>query len=499
MSNDNPELCLQLKCLPEFFQQLIGHIHAQTGASPDIILPTLLGIMGMGCQDNVDVQPIQGIRYPTSLYTLVLAKSGSKKTTVFRMLIAPVIQWEEAQKREYGSAQAEYQRHEAIWKIELKAHEKHYQKMLKDNGDVAEARRQLDECLQQAPVKPVQRRLIINDPTSEALTRELGQGYPVLTLASDEAGALFDGNLFHKISLLNSLWCGESISVSRVSRDSDFISDARFSILLMLQPELFNHYLRKKGTKFRYSGGLARFLFVDLNNSLTRLDDLNTLRLDAHAFDAFSSVLLAHLDKSALRREYGGERQCITLTVEAQKYWYEQQRIISDCMKQDTAFSHYEDFIARYMEHASRIAAVMQVFMTPNSTLITKETLNAAFYITQWYLNHFIAKTDETREPSDAEKLLDWLESHLESNGSYNFRTNHIIKYGPRAVRHSERLEPAINQLEREGKLKRFIQDGIGYVGFIGAKMTPEELAERLNIPFSSRGVFILNNSPKSG
>ncbi|MER5061497.1 DUF3987 domain-containing protein, partial [Providencia stuartii] len=102
MSNGNPELCLQLKFLPEFFQQLIGHIHAQTGASTDIILPTLLGVMGMGCHDNFDVQPIQRIRYPTSLYTLVLAKSGSKKTTVFRMLIAPVIQWEEAQKREYG-------------------------------------------------------------------------------------------------------------------------------------------------------------------------------------------------------------------------------------------------------------------------------------------------------------------------------------------------------------------------------------------------------------
>ncbi|MEX9624008.1 YfjI family protein [Proteus mirabilis] len=499
MSNGNPELCLQLKFLPEFFQQLIGHIHAQTGASPDIILPTLLGVMGIGCQDNVDVQPIQGLRYPTSLYTFVLAKSGNKKTTVFRMLAEPIIQWEKAQKAEYGSAQAEYQRHEAIWKMERKAHEKHYQKMLKDEGDVAEAHRRLDKCLQQAPVKPVQRRLIINDPTSEALSRELGQGYPVLTLASDEAGALFDGNLFHKISLLNSLWCGESISVSRVSRDNDFISDARFSILLMLQPELFNHYLRKKGIKFRYSGGLSRFLLVDLNNALTRLDDLKTLPLGDQAFNAFSSILSDHLDKAALRREHGGERQCMTLTAEAQKCWYEQQNAVAKLMDPGGSLQHYDDFSARYMEHVSRIAAVMQVFMAPNSTLITEETLSAACYITQWYLNHFIAKIDETRELSDAEKLIDWLEDHLVTNGSYNFKTNYLIKYGPRAVRSSERLEPALNQLEREGKLKRFIQDGIGYVGFIGAKMTPEELAERLNIPFSSRGVFILNNSPKSG
>lgn len=499
MSYENPELCLQLKSLPDFIQQLIGHIHAQTGASPDIILPTLLGVMGMGCQDNVDVQPTKGLYYPTSLYTLVLAKSGGKKTTVFRMLMEPVLLWENRHKVEYGLAQTEYQRNYSIWKIERKAHEKHYQKMLKDEGDVIEARRRLDECLLQEPVKPVQRRLIINDPTSEALSRELGQGYPVLTLASDEAGALFDGNLFHKISLLNSLWCGESISVSRVSRDSNFISDARFSILLMLQPELFNHYLRKKGTKFRYSGGLSRFLLVDLNNSLTRLDELRTLSLGEQVFDAFSSTLIEYLDKAALRREIGGERSRITLTVEAQKRWYEQQQILSDRMERDAILAHCEDFIARYMEHSSRIAAVMQVFMAPNSTLITEETLNAAFYITQWFLNHFIAKTDETRESSDAEKLLDWLESHLVSNGSYNFRTNYIIKYGPRAVRHSERLEPAINQLEREGKLKRFIKDGIGYVEFIGAKMTPEELAERLNIPFSRKAVFILSNSPKLG
>lgn len=32
MSNDNPELCLQLKFLPEFFQQLIGqYTHSNRG------------------------------------------------------------------------------------------------------------------------------------------------------------------------------------------------------------------------------------------------------------------------------------------------------------------------------------------------------------------------------------------------------------------------------------------------------------------------------------
>lgn len=497
MSNDNPELCLQLEILPEFFQQLIGHIHTRTGASPYIILPTLLGIMGIGCQDSVDVKPIEGLCYPTSLYTLVLAKSGSKKTTVFRMLFEPIIQWEKEQKVEYGLAQAEYQRNEAIWKSERKAHEKSYQKAIKDEGDVTEARHRLDECLQKEPIKPIQRRLIINDPTSEALSRELGRGYPVLTLASDEAGALFDSNLFHKISLLNSLWCGESVSVIRISRDSDFIDDPRFSILLMLQPELFNHYLREKGRKLRYSGGLSRFLLVDLDKALTCSDSVESLPSDEQALNTFFSILIEHLDAAALRRERNEARCCMTLTAEAQKCWYEQQSVVAELMAPGGNLQHYDDFSARYMEHASRIAAVMQAFITPNAMLVTKETLNAAFYIAQWYLNHFIAKIDETRELSDTEKLIDWLESHLVRNGAYDFRTNYIIKYGPRAVRRSERLEPALDQLEREGKLRQFTQGGIGYVRFTGAKMTPEELAERLNIPLSSRGVFILNNSPR--
>jgi hypothetical protein len=47
----------------------------------------------------------------------------------------------------------------------------------------------------------------------------------------------------------------------------------------------------------------------------------------------------------------------------------------------------------------------MQLFITPDSTVITLETLEAALLISEWHLNHFIVKMDVVRGPSHSERV----------------------------------------------------------------------------------------------
>lgn len=166
-------------------------------------------------------------------------------------------------------------------------------------------------------------------------------------------------------------------------------------------------------------------------------------------------------------------------------------------MKKGGELHHYDDFGARFMEHASRIAAVMQMFITPDLSIITKDTLASAFKITEWCLNHLIVKIDSTRKPSDSEILLFWLEEHVISNKSYDFRRHTIRRDGPNCLRNTDRLISVLNKLERDGKVQLFRERGIDYVKFIGSEIKPEDLASALNIPLISSGSVAFNKLPR--
>ncbi|QKJ11943.1 DUF3987 domain-containing protein [Yersinia massiliensis] len=83
MSKQKKELCFKLDVLPKYFQDLIVEIHAKTGAAAEVIFPTMLGVMALSCQDMFDVKYKGGIQHPVSIFSIVLARSGRRKTTVY--------------------------------------------------------------------------------------------------------------------------------------------------------------------------------------------------------------------------------------------------------------------------------------------------------------------------------------------------------------------------------------------------------------------------------
>ncbi|MGT4676821.1 DUF3987 domain-containing protein, partial [Aeromonas caviae] len=272
------------------------------------------------------------------------------------------------------------------------------------------------------------------------------------------------------------------------------VDDVRLTVLLLLQPELFNDFIRKQGKKLRKSGFLARLLLIDLEQlpELCNIPDACSWS-DEPGLDGFFSILIKHLQDGIERREKNEERICITLSEEAKASWDTQSKRIRELMQKGEELHHYDDFASRIMEQATRIAAVIQMFITPDSPIITKETLMSATKITQWIINHLITKVDTTREPTTAEKLVWFMEEHLVSNGSYDFKRNDIIKKGPYSVRRSESLNSALEKLESEGIVQLFERGGVNYVKFIGSKMEPSELAEKTNIPLLDSGTVAMS------
>lgn len=118
-SRQNADLCLELQTLPTFAQRLISYIHYKTGAAAELILIVLLGAMAYACQDKFDVQLKNGRTF-TSLYLMLLARSGSRKSTVFKMLMETIYRLEKGLKDDFLVEKMLYERKRAAWKAELK-------------------------------------------------------------------------------------------------------------------------------------------------------------------------------------------------------------------------------------------------------------------------------------------------------------------------------------------------------------------------------------------
>ncbi|WP_241167816.1 YfjI family protein [Citrobacter freundii] len=497
-SKQNEDLCLRFQTLPTFAQQLISYIHYKTGAAAEIILTVLLGVMAFSCQDKFDVQLKNGKTF-TSLYLLTLAKSGSRKSTVFKMLMEPIYQLEKKLKNDFLVQEKLYLLKLASWETESKELKKQFSKAIRQQINITEAYNTLEECLRRKPIKPVHKRLIINDTTIEGLKKELTLRSPSLMLSSDEAGGLFfDSNLFRNSSSLNSLWGEGRIADSRASRDSYDVDDVRFSILLLLQPDLFNESQHKLGKNARNSGYSARLSLIDLEQcpELISIPDYESWP-DISVLDNFFSIITKHLQDGINRREKNNNRICITFSEDADEAWKRQSKIIRQLMKRGGTLQNYDDFGARIMEQTSRIAGVIQMFITPDSPIITEETFKSASQISQWLLNHSITKIEATREPTDAEKLMRYFDENIINNGSYDFRRNHIIKKGPYSVRCSEKLNPALDKLENDGMVQLFQSGGVNYIKVIGSTISPLKLAEALGVPIADSGSITMNKLPR--
>lgn len=497
-STQNKELGLKSQTLPTFAQRLISYIHYKTGAAAELILIVLLGVMALSCQDKFDVQLKNGRTF-TSLYLLLLARSGSRKSTVFKALMETIHQMEKELKNVFLEKEKLYELKKVSWDTELKELKKQFSKAVRQKVDVAETREALEECQKSGPIAPVIKYLTKNDSTSEGLKKTLALGSPSLMLGSDEAGGVFDSSLFRDISVLNSLWGEGRISDSRASRDSYDVDDVRLTILLLLQPAIFNDFLSKQEKKLRNSGFLARLLLIDLEQipELCDIPDICSWS-DEPGLDGFFSILVKHLQDGIQRRENNGERICITLSEEAKALWETQNKRIRELMQPGGELHHYDDFGSRIMEQTTRIAAVMQMFITPDSPIITRDTFLSAAKISEWCITHLILKVDSTRRPSEKEKLLFWLEEHVISNKSYDFRRHTIRRDGPYSLRSIERLIPVLKELEKDGMVQLFKEDGVDYVKYISSEVHPFDIAKASKIPLISSGSIVFNKLLKN-
>lgn len=447
--------------LDEHLQGVIRQIQLQTQAPVGLIASSVLGAMGLACQDLVDVSPKAGLIHPVSLFFITKADSGERKTAVDELVMKPFRTREQLAEQHYHNELEKHTTELSVWQTEQKAHKAALNKAILEQVDTSAFKQALRDVEAAKPSLPMNQKWLLNDVTSAAIKHAIDAYGRSIGVFSDEAAHLFSSDFMRETSVLNSLWGAKPISAMRVStQGATTISDYRFSLSLMVQGQLFERFLDRQGEQARESGFFARCLLCE--PSSTQGSRFMTAELPENDVGArFHAAYLSNfhlkveklLDCAQLRREAGEPRVCLTLSPEARVKWFERANLIEGQIGVMGVWREFRDFASKFMEHVSRIAAVLHTFKS-SGQVISDVTMHAAILIVEWYFQHFVQQFKTRSVPDDihqANKLDRWLGDNLHNSDNGVFLKNDIRQRCPNCIRNTAKLERALNTLVFRG------------------------------------------------
>ncbi|RQW72529.1 DUF3987 domain-containing protein [Halomonas sp. YLB-10] len=376
------------------FESAVVAVSDHVQVAYEMAVSVALGAMATACQGMVDVEYPNGHRVPTSLMLLVAANSGERKTALEGWFFGPIRKLQNEKETERKRLQEDYSRELKNWQDKEKVLRKKMIKAFDEELETEGLEKRLAKHDKIRPVSPKDYRLIYENTTPSALTYGLYTNIPIGCLLSSEAGSLFSGKAFEDLYLFNALWSGSPISVSRRTSESFMLDDARLTASLMIQPDIIQRFLEKRGDDAHGSGFLARFLFVYPTPMVGHRDEIPAKLSDADIApfqDRLRELLLESLEllESRESRDNQCPRRVLTFTANAKSLWRKMYRHIEQEMLPDQIYYHAEGHASKLMDNITRVAGIVHAFEGDSGSIDT-DILTYAYRLVRHYSRHYL-------------------------------------------------------------------------------------------------------------
>ncbi|MCE9798039.1 DUF3987 domain-containing protein [Citrobacter portucalensis] len=470
--------------LPPVLRDVIVALFRDVDAPLELISGTIISAVSLACQSFIDIQFPDGRIKPCSLYNIILANSGERKSTIFSLVMKPFFEFEKQDKYNREEKVAEYNTEMEVWNIRRKTITKLINQKIKKGEGYTSEQEELKILNMTKPVMPRKMKLIYTDTTPEAMQRGLYDNIPWAGLASDEASVFFEGRAKNNLGFLNELWDGAMVDVERRGENSFSVDDSRFTMLLMVQHDIFKQYFKRHGTKAAGSGFLSRFLISFIPPSpVRRLSSRNNVNsAELENFHSRIHEILAGLNSNI--NAHKKSRRTIVLSSDAQieleKFYRRVEQEIINNHQHDTIKS----MLMKLPENTLRIAALLQYFHNSDASEISTEVFICATYLSGYYGDKTVNLfwTEFATAEQDALVVYGWLrhtlrmpdifrnmfnenekniDNNLTDNVDYGVEGSDFIKrvdiqrrIGSRALRKDgSRLNIALKRLEEESRI----------------------------------------------
>lgn len=465
---------------PPVLRDVIVALFRDVDAPLDLISGTILSAVSLACQSFIEVQLPDGRIKPCSLYNIILANSGERKSTIFSLVMKPFFEFERNDKFNREEKVADYNAEMEVWNIKRKAIVKLINKKITKGEECSYELEELKILNMTKPAMPRKMKLIYTDTTPEALQRGLYDNIPWAGLASDEASVFFEGRAKNNLGFLNELWDGAMVDVERRGENSFSVDDNRFTILLMVQHDIFKQYFKRHGNKATGSGFLSRFLISFISpspvRSLSSLGNVNSTELNI--FHSRINEILSNLNPNI--NVHKKTRRTIGLSSDAQFELDKFYRKVEQEIINNHQHNAIKSMLMKLPENALRIAALLQYFHNSDALEISTEFFVCATYLAGYYGNITVKLfwTEFATEEQDALVVYNWLKKVLrkpetltnmfnENEGNSNDNNGHGVEgedfikrvdiqrsIGSRALRNDGyRLNIALKRLEENSRI----------------------------------------------
>ena len=443
--------------LPVLIKSTIYEVHQITKAPIPLIGASVLGTISLVCQSQIDVIRPGNLRGPVSLFLLTLAGSGERKTTVDNLLMEPLRRFEEQLNEDYLEKYSDYLIELNAVKTEIKALNTELRAQVRRKEDTLEIKKALKAAHKSLTEPPVKYKMTFNDATPAAIKEFLcKERWKSVGIMSDEAGTIFNGHTLNDLPFINKMWDGGKFTVDRKNEPEATIHDARMTLSLMVQPEMFTAYLERRGEQAKGVGFFARSLIcLPTSTQGTRL--IESPVISREYLPVFHRRLM-HIATESLAHN-GQSRKGLTFSPEAENLWIEFHNDIESRIGSDGNLVSVRDYASKVAENVARVAALLHHFCGFDNNIST-EVVDAAIAIINWYGNQYtdlFVHPDEYQSfERDLNELFAWIQNECRKSYRYMFRKNRILQLGPNRLRNKERVDELLSVLVEQEKIILF-------------------------------------------
>lgn len=442
--------------LQHFPRQLNGVAQAiadRTQAPVELIVGTCLSAMSLASQALVTFEHSDGRRSPVSLYNVIIAESGERKTAVFNQVMKPILEFEKQSLKAYSGKVKVYEANMLGWKAINKSILNLIRKKEEQGKDNTCEHERLREHYLEKPEPPKLPKLIYNDATHEAIVKGLSENIGSAGLVSDEGGGVLNGRAMGNSPLFNQLWDGVPFDVERKDHRL-IINDSRFVILVLTQLNELNSFLKKRGERAIGNGFFARCLWSVTTTTQGQRQQSSGIKCDNLNLDKFHQRISELLELTISN----ASPRTLCFSPEAEKKFSIFQNEIENLIAVDrNKHSALAGILSKIPENAVRMATLIHFFYEFEGDEIGQGTLEHIIQAIKYYYNQVVklltVRMDKGEE--DARNLYQWL-----LNGPINQRgmctrvaKTHVRRYAPYQLRDGARFNKALKILEEYGNI----------------------------------------------
>lgn len=271
---------------------------------------------------------------------------------------------------------------------------------------------------------------------------------------SDEAGTIFNGYTLNELPFINKMWDGAMFPVERKSEPEKLIRDARMTLSLMVQPNIFKGYIKRKGDMAKGIGFFARCLICQPGSTQGNRQITSPV-VSTEYLPIFHQRLMKIVNES-IARNNENDRLCLRFTVEAEKRWIAFSNNVEYEMGILGRLSNFKDYASKMAENMARIAALLHHFNGDEGD-ISLLTVEAAVEISTWYVGEYVRLFSKPQEftlaISEADELYWWINNYCIRLKASWITKNTVLQYGPNKFRNRSKANEVLNTLYSQNRI----------------------------------------------